>query len=287
MHSKKKLLPILGLLGALSLGLTACDEESLLSPEKLGPPLGLRSVTGNGKVTLTWQASNYGEDRVGFKIYQAPGALAQNAPNSIPTQFGTTPVASVTNGQPAGEFTAEITGLTNGTTYSFLVTAFKDDGADLDDQSNPSNVISDTPRSESSGVIAMFNGGGSTSYLDLANPTPSGSNSAVDIQCESFTAGAGQRTGIVGVNGARIQDLGYVSNWDEIDKAPLGADSYPNASFSVQALPGHAYAVITGDGHYGKLWVVSVIEASFDFTCRVAYQTDAGNNELAPGVAER
>lgn len=283
----KTVLPAFCLLGAFALATTGCDENTLLSPEKLAPPLGLRSVTGNGKVTLRWQASNYGENRAGFKIYQANGELAQNAPNSIPVAFGSTPVASVTNSQPAGDFVAEISGLTNGSPYSFLVTAFKGDGVNLDDQSNPSNIVTDRPRQESAGVISMFNGGGSTSYLDLANPTPSGSNSNVDIQCESFTAGAGQRPGIVGANGARIQDMGFVSDWDSVDKAPLGANSYPNAAFSVQALAGHAYAVITGDGHYGKLWLISVDDAGFDFTCRVAYQTAAGNNELAPGAVQK
>jgi hypothetical protein len=86
---------------------------------------------------------------------------------------------------------------------------------------------------------------------------------------------------MVGQNGARVQDLGFVENWDEIDAAPLGGGSYPDASYSVQVLPGHVYAVFTGDGHYAKIWVTQVSGTDFGFTCFVAYQPQGGNNNLS------
>ena len=57
------------------------------------------------------------------------------------------------------------------------------------------------------------------------------------------------------------------------------------ANFSATVKGGYAYAVYTADHHYAKIWVISVNEATFDFTCRVAYQSDTDNPELKPGRA--
>jgi len=92
---------------------------------------------------------------------------------------------------------------------------------------------------------------------------------------------------MVGQNGALIQDLGFVSNWDEIDQAPAGTGSYPNASHSVEVLDDHVYAVFTGDNHYAKVWVTNLNAGNFGYSVRVAYQPQAGNNELKPGQPGR
>lgn len=285
--SKNSLLPALLLLGGLCVALPGCNSDSLLAPEKLAPPLGLRSVTGNGKVTLIWAASNYGEDRKGFQVFQASGPLASNAPNSIPAAFSGNPVATLANTTSAGEYTVDVSNLTNGSTYSFLVVAYKNDGASLSDLSNPSNIVSDTPRAETPNTLALFNGTNNVRYLDVATLTV-GSNAtaaaAADVKCESFDASAGQRTGIVAQNGARIAELGFHGSFDEVDKAPVfGESSYVKANFSATVKGGYAYAVYTADHHYAKIWVISVNEATFDFTCRVAYQSDVDNPELKPG----
>jgi hypothetical protein len=271
---------------ALALVLTTmgagCDDNPTTSnPEDLAPPLGLTSVTGNGAVTLRWQASNYGEDREGFYVYQASGTQGSTPGESIPAAFGTAAVATVTTSQGAGAFNTTVTGLTNGTTYSFLVVAFKDGGDNL---SRPSNVVSDTPRREST-ALDLTNGTGNVRYvnLDADPPSASSSSTGADILCQSFNAGAGDRPGMVGQNGARIQDLGFVSTWDEIDKAPAGAGSYPDASHSVEVLRNHVYAVFTGDNHYGKIWVTDLHAGDFGYSCRAAYQPQAGSNELKPG----
>lgn len=261
-----------------------CEDDviDIADPEDLAPPLGLTSITGDGAVSLSWQASNYDEDRDGFYVFQANSVQA-GTPETIPAAFGTEPVATLTTGQEAGSFGTTVTGLSNGTTYSFLVVAFKDDG---DEVSRPSNIVVDTPREESTSSIALLNGVGNARYLDVdtqSSQTLEDVPAAADILCQSFNAGAGDRHGMVGVNGARIQDLGYVGNWDEIDEAPLGLGSYPAADYSVQVLPGHVYAVFTGAGYYAKVYVVSVNGGNFGYTVRVAYQPQQGNNELAPG----
>jgi hypothetical protein len=266
---------------ALSL---ACNPTSTttVAPNDLAPPLGLSSVTGTGAVTLQWQASNYGENREGFQVYQAAGSQASTPGNTIPAAFGTTPVATLTTSQDAGSFSKTVTGLVDGTTYSFLVVAFKDGGNTL---SRPSDVVSDTPRRESP-TLDLTNVAGNERFLTMYTDPPAASISSTgaEILCQSFNAGAGDRSGMVGQAGARIQDLGYASSWDEIDKVPLGAGSYPDATHSVEVLAGHVYAVFTGDNHYGKIWVSSLHTTDFGFTCRVAYQPQAGSTELKPGT---
>jgi hypothetical protein len=257
------------------------DTINTLDPEDLAPPLGLTSVTGDQSVTLHWQASNYGEDREGFQIFQLTGT-ASGTPEEIPSNFDDTPI-EVDNDDEAGSFSHTVTGLTNGTTYSFLVVAFKDEG---DEVSRPSNIITDTPRQGSAGTQIELRPS-QNAFLDISAINPSGTanlQAGSDIQAESFDAGLGDRHGLVGVNGARIQDLGFVATWDEVDEAPLGGASYPNADFSVQALPGHVYAVFTPDNHYGKIWVRSLNSGNFGMQVSVAYQPQSGNNELDKDV---
>lgn len=261
-----------------SIGAGCSDDPTTVSVEDLAPPLGLSSITGDGSVTLRWQASNFGEDREGFDVYQASGSQATAPGEEIPAAFGTTAVKSVTSSQGAGDFTVVIAGLTNGTTYSFLVVATKDDGDEL---SRPSNVVSDTPR-RGSGTLVLTNGTGNLRYINVdADPAvASASSGGADILCQSFNAGAGDRPGMVGQNSARIQDLGFVASWDEIDTAPAGVGSYPNAAHSVEVLENHVYAVFTGDNHYAKVWVTALNGGDFGYSCRVAFQPQAGNNEL-------
>lgn len=276
-----RILMALGLVStAATIGAGCNDSPTTVSQEDLAPPLGLSSVTGNGSVTLHWQASNFGEGRQGFDIYQAAGTQASSPGETIPAAFGTTAVATVTTSQGSGAFATTITGLTNGTTYSFLVVATKSDGNKL---SRPSNVVSDTPRRESAS-LSLTNGTGNIRFVnvDTDPPAASATSAGADILCQSFNAGAGDRPGLVGQNGARIQDLGFVANWDEIDKAPSGSGSYPNASHSVEVLENHVYAVFTGDNHYAKVWVTDLHAGDFGYSCRVAYQPQAGSNELKP-----
>lgn len=269
--------------GGLLVALTGCDttnDPGTVQPQDLAPPLGLVSVGGTGAVTLSWQGSNYGEDREGFRVYQAAGSQPATPGETIPAAFGTTPVAVLSTTQDAGVFSKTVTGLVDGTTYSFLVVAFKDGGAKI---SRPSDVVTDTPRRESS-MLDLTNGVGNERFLlvDSDPPSTSAIGTGAALLCQSFNAGAGDRPGLVGQAGARVQDLGFVNSWDEIDTAPLGAGSYPDATHSVEVLAGHVYAVFTGDNHYAKVWVSSMHVGDLGYACRVAYQPQVGNNDLKP-----
>jgi len=284
----RRTLTVLALFSLSTAGLiVSCGEDGLTvaDPQDLAPPLGLRSVTEAGAVSLFWEASNYDEGRQGFQVYLASGTQS-GTPQEIPAAFGSSPVEQLTTGTSAGSFSVVVDSLLNGATYSFLIVAYKDDGNTL---SRPSNIVTDTPRQESSGSITLINGVGNARYLDVAAEPSAASTTSTgaDIMAQSFNAGAGDRHGMVGQNGARVQDVGYASDWDEVDQAPLGSGSYPDASYSVEVLTGHVYAVFTGDGHYAKVWVSSLNTANFGYTLRVAYQPQTGNPELGPGLPDR
>jgi hypothetical protein len=88
-------------------------------------PAGLTAVPGKGRVALDW-ADNSETDLAGYRVYR------RNADGTWPAS----PLASVT----ASAFTN--TGLKNGTTYTYRVTAYDSSG----NQSAPSAAVSATPR---------------------------------------------------------------------------------------------------------------------------------------------
>jgi hypothetical protein len=270
------------------LGTAGCDETtSILNPEDLNPPLGLESVTGDGEVALAWYTSNFESGLDGYKVYVYVGEVTNlSSRSSIPSGFAladSTPVS----GTSSGTQSIVIDGLANGQTYSFLVVAAKDDWTDL---SHTSNIVTDTPRPEIINVTLKDENLGqgdcclkfssTAPYVEVVGKTDPGAA----IMFESFNAGLGKRSGLVGVQGrAQVQDLGYMSNWDMADVAPT--TGYPSADFSVTAIPLHVYAVKTTGVNYAKIFVSGITGDPADnsdvATIWVAYQTDTGNPDYS------
>jgi hypothetical protein len=277
----------------LFFGVSGCDETtSILSPKDLNPPLGLSSVTGDGEVALAWYTSNFESDLDGYKVYVYVGAITNlSSRSSIPNGFAvadSTPVS----GSSSGVQSIEVEGLVNGETYSFLVVAAKDDWTDL---SHTSNIVVDTPRPEVINVELKDENLGqgdcclrfssSAPYVEVVGKTDPGAA----IMFESFDAGLGKRSGLVGVQGrAQVQDLGYMANWDMADEAPTSG--YPMSDFSVTAIPLHVYAVKTIGVNYAKIFVAGITgnpaNNSDVATVWVAYQTDTNNPDYSRPFGE-
>ena len=105
----------------------------------------------------------------------------------------------------------------------------------------------------------------------------------------SFDAGGQAVSGFVGIGGrAQIQDLGYMTNWDQADVVP--EQGYPSGSTPVAAYVGHVYAVKTSTFNYGKIWIQDIAGTPADSTdfanVWVAYQTQVGNPDLTPPGGE-
>lgn len=274
-------------------GLAGCDETtSILNPEDLNPPLGLTSVTGDGEVALAWFTSNFEGGLDGYKVYLYVGEITNlSSRSSIPSGFSTVDSLLV-SGSSSGTQSKVINGLVNGQTYSFLVVAAKDDWTDI---SHTSNIVVDTPRPEVTNVtLKDENKGEGACAIKFSSTAPhvavvAKTDPGAAIMFESFNAGLGTRSGLVGVEGrAQIQDLGYMSNWDYADVAPT--TGYPSSDFSVTAIPLHVYAVKTTGVNYAKIFVSGITGSAADnsdvATVWVAYQTDTGNPDYS-GPSER
>jgi len=268
----------------LPLLIMGCTEEKVLGREELSPPLGLQSITGDEKVTLSWWCSNFESDLNGYIIYYRQGAFGGDPRENVPSGFQIVDSLEVTP-PSADEVWIDIEGLQNGVTYSFVVVAAKGDWGEI---SHTSNIIEDTPRDETATevqimdyhttpALAGFELSDFTvvSCVDLHNYT-TGSGLG-DIMCERFNPGAGMRAWVDGINGGEVQDLGYMSDWDGADEAPL--DGYADTGHSVEALLGHVYAIKTGNNHYAKIQITGVDLNHTWIRLKAAYQPDPGNPE--------
>jgi hypothetical protein len=268
-----------------------CEDKitEVLSPEKLSPPLGLKSITGDSSVVLFWYTSNYEDDLSGYFIYQYEGTYSTTTvPEDVPLVFFK--VDSLAVSSPSNQTKSKMIGnLNNGTTYSFLVVAAKDDWTEI---SQPSNIIQDTPRDESAKYDTIYGFAQNKeesgyelsdfSVTDLTGlntstyTTPSGIG---DIICEKFAPRPGaDRVWLAGCNNGQIQDLGYMADWDEADMAP-GSGYFPSG-YSVQAIEGHVYAVKTASPtHYGKIHVLEVSITNAWVSFKACFQPDSGNRQ--------
>jgi len=284
-----KKLGLLFICTTLIIALGCKEEEEVVAAEELNPPLGLYSITGDEKVTLFWYTSNYEENLSGYRIYQYEGVWDESSMDSIPSAFTKVDSLPVT-GTSYDLRTKEVTGLINGTTYSFFIVAAMNDWSDL---SYTSNVIHDTPREETAidvtldakttageNPVKVFDLSDfivvtdTIDYSDYSTTTGNG-----DILCETFNPGAGPRPWVDGINDGGIQDLGYMQDWNIADVAPT--DGYAATGHSVEVIMGHVYAVKTGDNHCAKFQITGMDTATICtwIKFKAAYQPDPNNPE--------
>lgn len=269
------------------------QEKVITAKEKLSPPLGLRSVTGNGQVSLFFFTSNYEPAFQGYYIFQASGDLtSETGDSSLSSNFKIVDSLQV-YGYSDGLVSKIITGLTNGQTYSFAVAAYAYFGEQI---SFPSNVIKDTPRPEINSVVLK-----SASTMQVAgNDAQAGfdfntfkvvsvpavgytNDNGADIINEAFDpSSAGNiRCWLAGMNGGGLQDLGYMADLNDADIAP--AAGYSEEGKSIAVLLGHVYAVKTGDNHYAKILITNIGGApDYAITFNAAFQMQAGNRNYKP-----
>src|SRR5882724_11901654 len=125
---------ILGLLLSATL-LAGCHDDSVVAPRPPKPaaPRGLQSVTGDHEAFLSW-LQNTERDVVGYRVYSADCG-------GTDCLYG--PVGSTTSN------TFVVTGLVNGQTKYFAVSAVNADGRESD---LSYDVVFDTPRPEGTGL---------------------------------------------------------------------------------------------------------------------------------------
>jgi|GEM_PF-570177 len=269
------------------------EIKVVTAKEKLSPPLGLHSVTGNGEVSLFWFTSNYEQDFQGYYIFKATGDLTgQTSDSSLSVSFALVDSLPVF-GYSDGLVSKTIKNLSNGETYSFAVVSYAYWGEQI---SHSSNIIKDTPRPEimsvklKSASTKQVAGDDSQAGFDFNTfavvqvPAAGYTNTnGADIINEAFDPSdlGNIRAWLAGMNDGGLQDLGYMTDLNEAEMAP--SDGYSEEGKSIAVLLGHVYAVKTGDNHYGKLIITNIGGApDYAITFNAAFQMQAGNRNYKP-----
>ncbi len=217
-------------------------------------PAGVRSTTGDGRVTLTWLESR-DEDVRGYRVYvsrRAEGPYDELGDTRQPRFVDY--------------------GARNGHTYFYAVAAY--DGCGNESELSYEDVF-DTPRPEGRNLTLRsashrpWESGYDFSEFTIQAPEDPGTDiyfqgSGPDGACMHAVS---TRT--------RIQDMGYMPMVD-LDWAPDGGWS---PAGRVELIPGHTYAVLTADGFYAKFHVASL--SSDRAVVDWAVQLDRGNRELS------
>jgi hypothetical protein len=229
------------------------DETNIVAPDP--PPFrveGVRSVTGDGVVTVSWRA-NQETDIDHYSVYR------NFAPTGTFTLIGST-----------GDTRFEDRDVTNGTTYFYAVAAVDRAGQESAELSYE-NVF-DTPRPEGFDVtLSNADVDDTMSGWDFSDYTR---RPSIDSRTDFFYAASGGHFLIQAPVDTRIQDAGYVALRD-VDYGPPAGWS---ADGVVEAIPGHSYIVLTRDNHYAKFEVFTRDDAGMNMDW--AYQIDVDNPEL-------
>jgi len=236
--------------------LSGCRDTTEAPLPPPAAPRGVSSVNGDGQVTLYWLANTEG-DVVGYRVYEASCPSGSNCPYSrIGTTNGTSFVVS---------------GLSNGQTRYFAVSAVSTSGAESD---LSYDTIFDTPRPAGTGAV-------------IGNYLQGTSNAGWDFSTARVVASTDTTADVIyGFDGTYhimyaadlntdIQDAGYATTLDAVAWAPTSGWS---PTGTAELIPGHCYVVWTRDNHFAKFRVTSL--TATDVTFDWAYQTDPGNPQL-------
>jgi hypothetical protein len=243
-----KVLVFAGLLVA-----SGCREDNTLVAVDLPPYRvdGVRSVTGDGEVTVSWRP-NQEPDIDHYDVYR------NYASTGSFTRIGSTPNTSFVDHD-----------VVNGTTYYYAVAAV--DHAGQESPMLSYEDVFDTPRPEGSDTITNADVDDAHSGWDFSARLR---RPSADSNTDFYYAASGGHYLLYARSGTRIQDAGYVDLVD-VDFAPPSGWSGDGI---VEAIPGHSYIVLTRDDHYAKFEVKT--RGSSDMTMDWAYQIDANNPEL-------
>jgi hypothetical protein len=250
------------LLIPLAVLLAGCDDNTTSVRDVTPPaaPRGVRTITGDQEVFIDWLA-NTEPDVAGYFVYAgscASGSCAQ--------RVGATTGTSLV-----------VTGLANGVTRYFSVTAYDRAGHESD---LSYEIVYDTPRPEGFGRVL-------SNYLDTSAGT------GYDFSQYTTRAWDDTLTDMYfGYNGTfyqmfvpdfqtDIQDAGYATTLDAVDWAPASGWS---PTGTVELIVGHCYVVWTRDDHFAKFRVTDLRPGASGSPARVtfdwAYQVAQGNPEL-------
>ncbi len=247
------------------------ETEYVVEPDTEPPaiPRGVRSITGDGRVTVEW-FPNGEADLAGYKIWRDEKG---NEEFDLLAEVSSDASADV------DRFRFVDDEVINGRTYSYAVSAIDYDGNES--ELSP-EVVFDTPRPSGNNIILNdFNLIPDRSGFDFSQPA----KGAITWDLPATDVYFGFDT-VVNVpylysdNLTEMQDMGYHEYFDEVDVSPVRGFT----TEFVELIEGHVYILLTPDGHFAKIHIIAVSNAAITFDW--AYQIDPGNVQLAPAAHE-
>ena len=222
------------------------------------PPRNVRTVTGDNRVDIYWDASPQ-SDVAGYNIYVS---------DSYDGEYSLI-------GSTEGTYYIDY-GARNGVTYYYAVTAYDFNGNESD---LSEDVAYDTPRPEgyNQSVFDYHN------FPDLAGYSFSDFSTVAfdDDACDFFFDNDSGVYYLDVWSDTDIQDMGATEDIYDISQAPLGGwvslQEGDNIKY-VRAIEGHTYVIWTWDNHFAKIRISLVTPQRIIFDW--AYQTVEGNPEL-------
>jgi fibronectin type 3 domain-containing protein len=187
----------------------------------LAAPTGLQAAAYDGTVDLSWSPSP-SQGVVGYNIYRSNS-------NNVPTDG--TPV----NASPVADTTYRDEGLTNGTTYYYVVTAVDAE----DDESSPSNTASATPQADTP-----------VPPLPPTGLHASAGDAKVDL---SWTAS--NSAGVTGYNIYRDTQASMAAK-ARINTSPVTSTTYSDTSVTNGTTYYYAVTAVDGEGNESVLSTV-------------------------------
>jgi fibronectin type 3 domain-containing protein len=230
-------------------------------------PTNLSAASGNGQVTLTWTASS---GATSYNIYRA---TTSGGEGSTPIVTGVTN-ASYTN-----------TGLTNGTTYFFQVTAVNSAG-----ESGKSNEASATPQLTIPSAPTNLNATAGNGQVSLTWTASSGAKS-YNLYRATSSGGEGNTPLVTGLTGTSYTNTGltngttYFYQLTAVNTAgESGKSNEASATPQVPAPPAPTgLSATAGNGQVSLTWTAATGATSYNIY-RATSSGGEGNTPIVTGV---
>ena len=247
------------------------ETEYIVEPDTEPPaiPRGVRSITGDGLVTVEW-FPNGEQDLAGYKIWRDDDG---------DETFDLLAEVSSDASSDLDRFSFVDEEVINGRTYSYAVSAIDYEGNES--ELSP-EVVFDTPRPSGNNItLNDFNLIPNRSGFDFSQPARGAI--AWDLPATDVYFGFDAVVNVPYLysdNLTEMQDMGYHEYFDEVDVSPVRGFT----TEFVELIEGHVYALLTPNGNFVKIHVLAVSDEAITFDW--AYQIDPGNPQLAPAAHE-
>ena len=259
----------------------ASNAVTPVAPTAPAAPTGVSAAAGNSTATVTWTAP-------------ANGGSAITSYTVTPYLAGNAQPATTVNGSPPAT-TATITGLTNGSSYTFTVTATNAVGTGP--ASAASNAVIPTAAAVPAFVQQASAHTGGASTLAVTPSAPLGSGNRLVVEVAAWSSGKAATTGVTDSAGDTFTEVSHFTGPDQTEQsvwtAPItsGAGTKPtvtakfssSADAAIAALEYSGLSTATGTGAVDQQATASGTTTTAASVSSGPTAATGAGNELAVG----